>query len=92
MKQDSYHHKLTEKIKLLRSVSNRFGELAQLCSYQEIARSSLRLQEHTRISEAAYGQIVQSVEQMQQKSTSQFQLIIENNDRVIGSTKAIQLA
>jgi hypothetical protein len=89
-KQDSYQRELSEKLKAIRNASTRFAELAQLCSYREIATTRLEIQEHQRLSKKAYEQIFQGFEEAKTQSLKQNQVLGQIGNKFINETEATQ--
>jgi len=89
-RQDDYQKELNEKIEAMRTVSKRFADFAQLCSYQEIAKTRLDFQEHQRISQNAYNSLVRMVDKSQVDSNSQYQDIKGMGSRVVNSVEATE--
>jgi len=89
-RQDDYQKELNEKIEAMRTVSKRFADFAQLCSYQEIAKTRLDFQEHQRISQNAYNSLVRMLDKSQVDSNSQYQDIKGMGSRVVNSVEATE--
>lgn len=89
-KQDSYQRELSEKLKAIRAASTRFAELAQLCSYREIATTRLEIQEHQRLSKNAYELILQGFEEAKTHSLKQNQVLGHLGNKFINETEATQ--
>jgi hypothetical protein len=66
---------LSEKIKAVRTAATRFSELAQLCSYEAIARTHLDVREQTRMSANAYEQLFQRFDDARLQSRQQTQIL-----------------
>jgi hypothetical protein len=89
-KQDSYQIELSDKIKAVRQASFRFAELAQLCSYREIANTRLDIREHQRLSRAAYEQLFEKFEGIQESSAIQNQVFGSVSNRILTENEATQ--
>jgi len=89
-KQDAYQNELNEKINAIRTVSKRFADFAQLCSYQEIANTRLDFQEHQRMSQNAYDSLIRILYKSQVNSNSQYQDIKGMGSRMVNSVEATE--
>lgn len=90
LKQDSYQRELGEKIKGIRNASAKFAELAQLCSYQEIAQTRFDIQDHKKISQNTYDLLVQDQQDRNARSQLQQEFLGRIGNRLMADTAATQ--
>lgn len=86
--QDSYQRELSEKIQAIRNASARFADLAQLCSYHEIANTRLDIKDNQRLSKAMYELLQQGFREAQSQASERDQLLDRLGNRVIDENQA----
>jgi hypothetical protein len=74
----------------VRNASTRFANLAQLCSYQDIANARLDIQDHQRLSKKTFDLLLNGFEEAKRQSSEQDSLLSRLGDRFIDETEVTQ--